>query len=95
MSAPNARPKSVLIALALVGLAALAAACGDARYRAPSEPNGHRSPAQASSVTLPTTTAQGDQGSLAGGVVATPLGVQAASAKYRLVNTALTPGTRQ
>lgn len=79
--------------MALATLTVTASACGDARYREPGPPAvGHRSPPEASGVTLPTTTAHGGQGALAGGVVDSPLGVRAQSTKYRLVNTALTPG---
>lgn len=80
--------------MALATLVVSASACGDARYREPGPPAaGHRSPPEAAGVTLPTTTAQGGQGALAGGVVETPLGVRAESSNYRLVNTALTPGS--
>lgn len=96
MTLPNPRlAKLPLTTLVLVGLCATSVACGDARYREPAATaSGYRSPAESSGVTLPTTIAQGGQGALAGGVVDTPLGVRAESTKYRLVNTALTPGTK-
>jgi hypothetical protein len=94
VSIPRLRP--LLPQLTVVFLATLvvsASACGDARYREPGQPaSGHRSPPESSGITLPNTTAHGGQGALAGGVVDAPLGVRAQSAKYRLVNTALTPG---
>lgn len=78
-----------MAAAALSVLALGALACGDERVPAAT---GLRAPAEASGVTLPTTTARGREGALAGGVVDVPMGVRAQSGRYRLVNTGLTPG---